>query len=117
MNKILSRRRALVIMSVSALAFGLTACGGGGGGSDTAAGDLYAAFDKIDQGMSYEQVRDIVGYEYNDGKDDYQGNEVHYKWVSGKGTVEVTVLSVHISNGRCNAKIVVGNKGNNSKFW
>lgn len=42
--------------------------------------DLYVAFDLIGQGMTYEQVRDIIGSEYNAGKDDYQGTEVHFKW-------------------------------------
>ncbi|MBL8388163.1 MAG: hypothetical protein JNK17_08120 [Hydrogenophaga sp.] len=117
MGKTHSRRRVIAFLAVSATALGLSACGGGGGGSDSADGDLYAAFDKIDQGMSYEQVRDIIGFDYNAGKDDFRGTRIDYKWESGKGSSQYTVLSVTLDNGRTSGKIVVGYKGNNSKFW
>jgi len=120
-----SRRVVVRLLTVSTLALGLPACGGGSssatgnenGGAGSANGDLYAAFDLIGKGMSYEQVRDIVGSDFNNGKDDFGGQDVHYKWVAGKGTVNVTLLTVQFKNGGAVAKIVGGNKGNNSKFW
>lgn len=117
MGKTHSRRRVIAFLAVSATALGLSACGGGGGGSDSADGDLYAAFDKIGQGMSYEQVRDIIGFDYNAGKDDIQGRHISYKWESGRGSAQYVLLSVTIENGRTTGKIVGGYKGNNSKFW
>ena len=113
-----SRRHAIAFLAISAASLGLSACGGGGGGSsDSANGDLYAAFDKIERGMTYEQVRDIVGGEYNAGKDDIQGVRVDYKWESGRGTADYTLLSVSTENGHTAGKIIVGSRGNNSKFW
>lgn len=120
MSKNQSRRTAIRLLAVSALALGLAACGGGGGSDNSAGsanGDLYAAFDLIGQGMSYDQVRDIVGFEYNAGKDDFGNTDLHYKWTTGKGTANVALLSVGFKNGGAVSKIVAGNRGNNSKFW
>ena len=44
-----------------AVCFSLTACGGGGGGEDTPTIDLYSAYTSVSQGMTYQQVRDVVG--------------------------------------------------------
>jgi hypothetical protein len=111
----------LKLVAVSALTWGLSACGGGGDSSSSsdgsANGDLYAAFELINQGMSYEQVRDVVGFDYNDGKDDFGGSDLHYKWVTGKGTADVALLQVGFKNGGAVSKIVGGSRGHNSKFW
>lgn len=113
-----TRRATIKMFAVSALALGLSACGGGSDGdTGSSNGDLYAAFDKTAQGMTYEQVRDIVGFEYNHGKDDFQGDEIHYKWITGKGTTSVVILQVNFTKGKASAKIVGGYKGNFSKFW
>jgi hypothetical protein len=53
-----------VVLSASLL----VACGGGGSGETTTnlsiTGEaLYASYDKINRGMNYSQVRDIVGFE------------------------------------------------------
>lgn len=117
MSHSFTRRQFARIASISAISFGLAACGGGSDSpTDSANGDLYLAFEKIDQGMSYEQVRDIVGFEYNNGKDDFT-SEVHYKWGTGKGTASYAILSVTITKSGVKAKLVGGYKGNNSKFW
>ena len=115
-----SRRVAVRLLAVSTLALGLSACGGGSsddGGTASANGDLYVAFDLVGAGMSYEQVRDIIGSDYNAGKDDYQGKEVHYKWETGRGGANYVLLSVNFTNGKTTAKIIGGYKGSNSKFW
>lgn len=117
----LSRRMIARLLVASTLTVGLAACGGGSSDGDNATGsangDLYAAFDLINQGMTYEQVRDIIGSEYNAGKDDYQGKEVHYKWETGRGGANYVLLSVNFTNGKTTAKIIGGYKGSNSKFW
>lgn len=98
----------------------MVACSGGGGSEDAASSsgntDLYVAFDKINAGMNYDQVKAIVGYDHNAGKDDF-GSEIHYKWDSNKGTLDYTLLSVTIEASGVTGKIVVGSKGNNSKFY
>jgi hypothetical protein len=62
-------------------------------------------------------VRDIIGSEYNAGKDDYQGSQVHYKWETGRGSANYVLLSVNFTNAKVTAKIIGGYKGSNSKFW
>lgn len=118
MSHSFTRRQFARIASISAISFGLAACGGGSDSpTDSANGDLYVAFDKVDQGMSYEQVRDIIGSDYNAGKEDYQGTQIHYKWETGRGSANYVLLSVNFTNAKVSAKIVGGYKGSNSKFW
>ena len=40
--------------------------------------DLYIAYEKIDKGMNYEQVKTIVGSDYNDGKTEFS-NEIQLR--------------------------------------
>jgi hypothetical protein len=93
---------------------GLAACGGGGGGSDGGGGsaDLYDAYNKVSQGQTYEQVRDIVGYDNNNGKIE-TSDLVRYDWIANKNTLEVTILYVEIrKSGGVSGKAVGGPKGN-----
>jgi hypothetical protein len=106
---------ALVVMT-------LVACGGGGGGSapDTGGGtavDLYAAYDEIGPGMSYDQVRDIVGHAHNNGQID-ASDRIRYDWIAHKNTVNVTIMYVEITRGGgVIGKVVGGPKGNFSRSY
>jgi hypothetical protein len=87
-------------LMVLASAF-LVACGGGGG-SDTGTGsagsaNLLAVYDKTTAGMTYEQVKALVGYAHNNG-DTISGTSTAYKWSSGSGT-GLELLQVSFENG------------------
>lgn len=99
------------LVGVAALV--LTACGGGGG-SDAVT--LAAAYGQVSKGMTYAQVRDIVGYEYNGGKQEFP-TEVTYSWQSGNGTATPALLSVKFENGGATGKIYVDTTRNDSLFW
>lgn len=108
-------RRSLGLLVLTA---GLAACGGGGGGVDDVpgggdgggAGDLYAAYDRIGPGMSLAQVESIVGYAHNNGEAHYADRD-DYNWIEGKGTSNVSAMTVSFINGGVNLKIVAGAKG------
>lgn len=95
----------------------LVACGGGGGGDDVATGrSLEAAYDAVEHRMSYAQVRDLVGYEYNDGKNEFP-TEVTYKWRAGDGTPNPEVMSVKFEGGVAVSKIYVSTTRRDSLVW
>lgn len=85
-----SRRQVLLAITTSTAAL-LAACGGGGGGGTEP--DLSAAYDSVTQGMSYAQVRDLVGFEFNAGKNEAP-SEVTYSWTDKPGTAATQFLSV-----------------------
>lgn len=85
-----TRRNLCIALGVAAAA-ALAGCGGGGGGDSTP--DLSAAYDAVTQGMSYAQVRDIVGFDYNAGRND-SVSEVTYSWTDKAGTAATQFLSV-----------------------
>ena len=79
-------------LAVSAMAVAALAGCGGGSGGDTSP-DLSAAYDQVTQGMSYAQVRNIVGFEYNNGKTG-PSSEVTFSWTDKTGTAATQFLSV-----------------------
>ncbi|WP_374412901.1 hypothetical protein [Hydrogenophaga sp.] len=111
-------RRFRVSLGVLLLTAGLAACGGGGGGPDDVtgggdgggSGDLYAAYDRIGPGMSLAQVESIVGYGHNNGEAHYADRD-DYNWIEGKGTSNVSAMTVSFTGGGVNLKIVAGAKG------
>lgn len=113
-------RRLFVIGAVSVLA----ACGGGGGDSaDTIAVDkLYASYEKVTQGMSFEQVIAAVGYGVNEGID-YSASSTAYTWSAGSGSTKTLLSVTVIKNGAIAGKsgvvgkIVAGPKGTISKSY
>ena len=76
----------------------LIACGGGG--SDASAttsggsGDLIAAYSKINGSMSYQQVRDVVGFDYKQ-KSVIGAFSTSYIWQTGNiGQSNFAMLTV-----------------------
>lgn len=109
------RRKIVLIAASAAYALTLAACGGGGGDGDTGT-SLSAAYEKVGQGMTYSQVRDIVGYEYNAGRQEVS-DEITYQWKAGEGTQKPEILSVRTTSGKVTGKIYVTPGRNESKFW
>ena len=69
----------------AAFLLSLSACGGGGGGSSEGGShDLRAALDRLQPGMSLEQVIAAVGWAPNDGSSD---------WDDGDEWLNVTIVS------------------------
>lgn len=68
-----TRRVALKLTLAGVLAAGLSACGGGGGGDDSSddSRDLRAALDRLEAGMTYDEVVAAVGWEPNKGRDNW----------------------------------------------
>lgn len=95
--------------------FVLVACGGGGD-DDAPTVDLYPAYKSVDQGMTYKQVRDIVGIDYNAGTQDY-GSEINYSWQVGKGTSKPELLTVQFRNGAVFGKIYETPGKEEFKYW
>ena len=117
-----TRRTAIRILAVSSLALGVPAWAGGSSVERSTVGgsvnvDLYAAFELLEKGMTYEQVRVIVGSDYNNGKNDFGGGDIHYQWLVEKSPVDVSLLSVQFKNNSAVGKMVNGKSGNSSKFW
>jgi hypothetical protein len=107
----------------------LSGCGGGDaldsltGGSSGSGGSggpnsdqLYAAYDKIEEGMSYEQVKNIVGYENNAGKSE-NTYQISYHWQTDGGVGYFTQLIVTIDAAGTQYKLVSGNRGLSSKSY
>lgn len=109
-------KRRLFAGFVLAVPFFLTACGGGGGGEETPTVDLYSAYTSVSQGMTYQEVRDVVGVDYNAGKQDY-GAEVTYAWQVGKGTNKPEILTVQFRNGAAFGKIYETPGKEEFKYW
>jgi hypothetical protein len=64
----LSRRRLMgQVVLGGAAALMLTACGGGGGDSSTRSRDLVAAYDRLEDGMTWEEAIAAVGWQPNYG--------------------------------------------------
>jgi hypothetical protein len=86
------------LLMVLASAF-LVACGGGGEDPITGGGgggtNLNAVYDQLTRGMTYEQVKGLVGYAHNGGETS-GGQGTNYKWTSGDGTINFCILSVQI---------------------
>jgi hypothetical protein len=114
-------RRLFVIGAVCAL----VACGGGGDGDSAesiAADKLYTSYEKVTQGMSYEQVIAAVGYGVNGGID-YAASSTAYTWSAGSGSSKTLLSVTIIKNGALAGKsgvvgkIVSGPKGTISKSY
>lgn len=95
----------------------LAACGGS---SDppTASTDLYGAYDVIEGGMSFTQVRTLVG-----GLDpvrstgDGPGTTLH-TWETDRGTYKYTTLFVTFVDGKgVVRKVITGSGGNQSQSF
>jgi hypothetical protein len=112
----MNRRKWAGFALAAASSFALVACGGGGGGDDVPTIDLYSAYTSVDQGMTYKQVRDIVGVDYNAGTQDY-GSEVNYAWQIGKGTSKPEMLTVQFRNGAAYGKIYEAPGKEEFKYW
>lgn len=63
-----ARRAVMRLTLAGVLAAGLSACGGGGGGDDSSddSKDLRAALDRLEAGMTYDEVVAAVGWEPNE---------------------------------------------------
>jgi hypothetical protein len=100
------------LLMVLASAF-LVACGGGGGdpitggGSTGASTNLNAVYDKLTRGMTYDQVKGLVGYAHNAGEQ-ASSSGTNYKWSSGEGTATYCIMSVDIGGGGATSAIYVG---------
>lgn len=105
-------------MAAALLAVTLVACGGGSDGPGGGPGDdLYAAYEKVGPGMSYDQVRDIVGQNHNNGQDETP-EWVRYGWIENKDNANVTLLYVQIKRGGgVRGKFIGGPKGNFSRSY
>lgn len=68
-----ARRAVMRLTLAGVLAVGLAACGGGGGGDDSSddSKDLRAALDRLEAGMTYDEVVAAVGWEPNRGRDNW----------------------------------------------
>lgn len=101
----------------------LVACGGDGdnGNSGGGSGTLCAAYGKINANMTYDQVKNIIGYDYNDGKNEYSSSFTMYKWQEGRGTYNPVVFFVAIDESGVIQKTVAGcsggGGGNDSKNY
>lgn len=71
-----TRRVALKLTLAGVLAAGLSACGGGGGGDDSSGDsrDLRAALDRLQAGMTYDEVVAAVGWEPNVNRNTWSHN-------------------------------------------
>lgn len=68
-----ARRAVMRLTLAGVLAVGLAACGGGGGGGDSSddSRDLRAALDRLEAGMTYDEVVAAVGWAPNQGPDNW----------------------------------------------
>lgn len=108
-------RRTFFAMALSTAA--LAACGGGGDGDDDVAGggraaSLEEAYDRIQKGMTYEQVVQIVGFAHNGGEKK-MGNQIDYTWIADKGTSKQQFLTGVFINNAAFGKFYAGGTTNN----
>lgn len=109
-----SRRKLGLLLAGAGTAF-LTGCGGGGGSDNTR--DLSVAYDGVTQGMSYAQVRDLTGYEYNAGKIEAP-SETTFSWSNNENSQAVQLLTVSFDGaGGANLKIIQTPTRNESLSW
>jgi hypothetical protein len=71
----MARRAAIRLTLAGVLAVGLSACGGGGGDdSSDDSKDLRAALDRLQAGMTYDEVVAAVGWEPNVNRNTWSHN-------------------------------------------
>lgn len=70
--------------------------------------NLNAVYDKLTRGMSYDQVKGLVGYAHNGGESNYGSGETNYKWNSGEETASFCTLQVSIDAVGAKSAIYVG---------
>lgn len=77
----------------------LIACGGSGSDANTTNpnGDLTVAYSKIEGRMSYQQVRDIVGFDYKI-KSVIGSYSILYIWQTGNFTPDFSQLSIGVDD-------------------
>lgn len=81
------------------------ACGGGGGDGDDEvaggggrAGSLEEAYDRVQRGMTYDQVVQLVGFAHNGGESKV-ADKVDYMWHVDHMTTKTQTLIVVFRNG------------------
>jgi hypothetical protein len=101
-----------------ALSLTLAACSGdSSSGATPAVKSLLPAYEKVDKGMSYEQVTAIVGFASNAGKSEYTGGRIDYKWETGKNTAAYELMDVQFETTGVKGKILAGASGTFSKSY
>ena len=96
--------------------FLLGACGGSGDPPE-ASTDLYGAYDVIEGGMSFTQVRTLVGLEPVRSTADGPMVTMH-TWETDRGTYKFTTLFVTFVEGEGVArKVITGPNGNQSQSF
>jgi hypothetical protein len=101
-----------------ALSLGLAACSGDSATTSApAVKSLLPAYEKVDKGMSYEQVTAIVGFASNAGKSEYSNGRVDYKWEAGKNTSAYELMDVQFETTGVKGKILAGASGTFSKSY
>lgn len=93
-----------------------TACGGSGDPPATST-DLYGAYDVIGGGMSFTQVRVLVGMDPVNNTGDGPGTTLH-TWETDRGTYKFTTLFVTFVDGvGVTRKVITGPGGNQSQSF
>lgn len=118
-----TRRHTLLLIGLTALSVAsVTACGGNANYTST---DLYAAYDVIEIGVSYQLVRSIIGSDPStqetvktdaSASSNTDSTQIIYRWETDKGTRLYTTLLVQIdSNMGVIRKVITGPSGNKSQ--
>jgi hypothetical protein len=98
------------------MAIFLCACGGSGGAPASSA-DLYGAYGVTEGGMSFAQVRAIVGSDPARITGDGPGTTL-YAWETDRGTYKFTTLFVTFTDGKgVVRKVITGPNGNQSQSF
>lgn len=86
------------------------ACGGGGGDGDDEvaggggrAGSLEEAYDRVQRGMTYDQVVQLVGFAHNGGESKV-ADKVDYMWHVDHMTTKAQILLVVFKGGAAYGK-------------
>jgi hypothetical protein len=123
MNSQTTRRQNLLLIGLSALSVvSVTACGGDANYTST---ELYAAYDVIEIGFSYQLVRSIIGSDPStqeavkidaSASSNTDSTQIIYRWETDKGTRLYTTLLVQIdSKLGVIRKVITGPSGNKSQ--
>ncbi|MDD3610566.1 MAG: hypothetical protein PHI49_12545 [Halothiobacillaceae bacterium] len=111
----MQRRKMAGLILLGATSVFLAGCGGGSDG-DGGADSLWPAYQATAQGMSFAEVRGLVGFDVNERTEDL-GEEVLYTWQVGKGTENPEFLTVQFKSGRAAGKVYGSTNRHESEFW